>query len=243
MTDGTYTALFSGGKDSYLALGLAREAGLDVDRLLTVDADVGSHLYHAPATRATAVTAGALGLAHERARLAPTEGPAGSSAAAAARELEPLARWLDDRLAATDPPLAGLVSGVVESRYQRDRLAALCAEGGIELVTPLWGWDGRRVLGAMLDAGLAVDVVAVAAEGLDRSWLGRRLDAAAVEELLALAARHGIHPAGEGGEYETLVVDAPDRPGPIRYEADVVWSGDRGHLALTDVDLPAARGR
>jgi diphthine-ammonia ligase len=47
----------------------------------------------------------------------------------------------------------------------------------------------------------------VAAEGVPAAWAGERLDA----EKVAAMARHAARPhvAGEGGEYETLVLDAP----------------------------------
>ena len=44
---------------------------------------------------------------------------------------------------------------------------------------------------------------------LDEEWLGRSIDATTVHELEALWETHGIHPAGEGGEIETTVLDAP----------------------------------
>lgn len=237
MGSGTYAALFSGGKDSYLALQLAREAGHEIDRLVTVDAPTGSYLYHVPATAATKTIATAIGLPLERIALAETVAGPTSSTAAATAEANPLADWLDDRLAADDPPLAGLVTGAVASRYQYDLLSTLCDERHLELVAPLWGWTGEAVLDAVCDRGVAADIVAVAADGLDQSWLGRRLDAAAVAELVSLADRRGVHPAGEGGEFETLVVDGPDFDAPVAYDADAVWDGTRGHLRLEQVGL------
>lgn len=234
MDDGPYVALFSGGKDSFLALRRAQAAGHRVERLVTVDASPGSYLYHAPATAAIPYIARSLGL--EATHLEAPAPQTDVSGDAARREIAPLAAYLDDRLADGDA-LAGLVTGAVASRYQYDRLSALCAERGLDLVAPLWGLEGTEVLAAMLEAELAVDVVAVAAEGLGRDWLGRRLDAEAVAELEALAETVGVHPAGEGGEFETLVVDAPAFSAPLSYEATTRWHGTHGALELTDVGL------
>ncbi|MFP4590949.1 MAG: diphthine--ammonia ligase [Halobacteriales archaeon] len=226
--DGRWIALYSGGKDSYLALDAAERSGRSVERLVTVDAPPGSYVYHAPATAAAALAARAMGTAHDRLDL--DGDPGRSSRSAAAREAAPLASYLEARLA--EGPVAGLVSGVVASTYQHDLLVSLCDTHGLELYAPLWGRPGGEVLAALERRGVAADVVAVAAEGLDRSWLGRRLDASATAELLALATRRGVHPAGEGGEFETLVVDAPRFDAPIRYRARRVWDGTRGHLSL-----------
>ena len=66
-----------------------------------------------------------------------------------------------------------------------------------------------ELLETLLADRYEVVVTAVAADGLDVEWLGRVLDRAAVDDLLVLANRHGLNPAGEGGELETLVLDAP----------------------------------
>lgn len=234
MAAGSCVALFSGGKDSYLALTLAREAGYEVDPLLTVDAAPGSYLFHAPTTALTDEIATALSLPLERIQLSEPGDEATTSETAANREREPLESWLDERLSRDAPPLTGLISGVVESEYQYELLSELCDQRNLELITPLWKWKGSQVLMEILERDLTVEVVAVAAEGLDRSWLGRRLDQAAVEELLELSARYGIHPAGEGGEFETVVLEASDFSRPVRYEAEEVWAGTRGHLVLSD---------
>ena len=52
-------------------------------------------------------------------------------------------------------------------------------------------------------------VVQVAADGMNESWLGRKLDEGAVDDLSELHRKYGVHIMGEGGEYETLVLDAP----------------------------------
>lgn len=234
MSDGRYIALFSGGKDSYLALEMAQENGYTIDRLVTVEADQGSYLYHTPTTQLTTDIAASLSLPLERIEVSTQSDQSAGSEGAADREIEPLVNWLDDTLESEARPPAGLISGVVESQYQYDRLSDVCTARDLELVTPLWQLDGHAVLDAVLDRQLEVDIVAVAADGLDRSWLGRRLDREAIAALKELAEEYGIHPAGEGGEFETLVVDAPAFDFPIRYDAEVVWEGNRGHLVLTD---------
>lgn len=236
--DERWVALFSGGKDSYLAMALARERGILVDEIVTVDADTGSYLYHAPATAATAAIADTLAIEHTRLPLEPIAIDRSNSRSAAKTELQPMRAYLVD---AVDDGLTGLVAGVVESRYQYDLLNDLARSLDIELVTPLWGRSGETVLGMVHDRGLTVDIVAVAADGLDRTWLGRRLDRDASGELLALAASHGIHPAGEGGEFETLVVDAPAFRAPIRYEAIPVWRDSHGYLRLRSVEVDDRR--
>ncbi|MBU1939710.1 TIGR00289 family protein, partial [Candidatus Micrarchaeota archaeon] len=54
-----------------------------------------------------------------------------------------------------------------------------------------------------------VIIVAIAAQGLDEKWLGREINADAVAELKQLHEKHGISIVGEGGEFETLVLNCP----------------------------------
>lgn len=240
MADRDWVALFSGGKDSYLALRSAWADGLEVNRLLTVYAHPGSFVFHTPAIEATSAIATAVGCEHIT-----LEAPAADttdSQRAADRELVVLERWLAAVADSPDAP-AGLVTGVVASEYQRERLDALVEQFDMDLYAPLWNRSGASILSDMHSAELSVDIVGVAAAGLDRSWLGRRLDAGAVEDLIALAERTGIHPAGEGGEFETLVVDAPAFSAQLHYEATTHWDGSRGHLELDTVRLGATDDR
>lgn len=230
-----WTALYSGGKDSYLALDEAERSGRRVNRLLTVDAPPGSYLYHAPTTDATDLAARSMGRDHVRLDLDVVDERT-TSHEAAETEIEPLERWLADAVRSAAPP-AGLVSGVMASRYQYDLLGSLCDRYGVEFYAPLWDRPAEWILEQVRERDLTVDVVAVAANGLDRSWLGRRLTDAAIAELVQVAERHDIHRAGEGGEFETIVVDAPRFDRPIRYRAGTEWEGTHGHLRIESARL------
>jgi asparagine synthase (glutamine-hydrolysing) len=49
----------------------------------------------------------------------------------------------------------------------------------------------------------------VAAEGLDKSWLGREITSKDIDNLVKIHTKNQINIAGEGGEFETLMVDGP----------------------------------
>ena len=65
------------------------------------------------------------------------------------------------------------------------------------------------LLKEMIDLGMDIAISSVAADGLSEKWLGRKLDIKAYNELLQLHYRVGLHPAGEGGEYESFVLYCP----------------------------------
>jgi ABC transporter with metal-binding/Fe-S-binding domain ATP-binding protein len=235
MTD-QWASLFSGGKDSSWALYRALEDGLNVTRLVTVHPGDDSYMYHVPATNLAALAAESIGI--DLLEVDPDDlgaEAATDSAAQGDAELEPLEAALGELAAEID--LVGVTAGAVESEFQTSRIEAMCERLGLDLYAPLWQRDPVTLAEAMLDAGFDILIVQVAAAGLDESWLGRRLDADALDELVGLNERYGVHPLGEGGEFETLVVDGPHMSRPIELEWERVWEGSRGHLRVTDARL------
>jgi diphthamide synthase (EF-2-diphthine--ammonia ligase) len=62
-----------------------------------------------------------------------------------------------------------------------------------------------------------------------------RIDEGAIRDLQELHRRYRIHLYGEGGEYETLVLDAPYFKERIELtETETVWYGDRGVHKVLD---------
>lgn len=231
---GPCLGLFSGGKDSTYAIHRAMEAGLEVTGLLTIHPPADAFLYHVPGTRLAGLLAERMGIPLVEVDASGTPREAGASSTERGdAELDILRRAIDD----LPQSPAGLVVGAVESRFQRDRIARVCEEVGAELVAPLWGAPPSATLRSMVADGFEITVVHVAAAGFDASWLGRRLDEEAIADLADLADRYGIHPMGEGGEYETLVTGGPHMRGRLRFEGEPVWKGDRGRFHITDASL------
>jgi ABC transporter with metal-binding/Fe-S-binding domain ATP-binding protein len=235
-----WVSLFSGGKDSSWALHRALAEGFDVARLLTVHPAADSYMYHVPETGLARLAAESVGVEHVAVTpdaAAFADGPDVDSGARGDAELEPLEAALRDLRGDLAGGLAGVTAGAVESEFQTSRIRAMCDRFGVDLFAPLWGRDPAALAREMLAAGFDVRIVQVAAAGLDESWLGRRLDAAALEDLERLNERHGVHLLGEGGEFETLVVDGPHMDRRIELEYDVEWDGTRGRIHVTDAWL------
>ncbi|MFB6133925.1 MAG: diphthine--ammonia ligase [Halanaeroarchaeum sp.] len=234
MTRGRWVSLFSGGKDSSWALYRALQEGLDVGRLVTVHPEPDSYMYHVPATDLAALAAESIGIplldVDQAGAGGETSGERGDA------EVEPLEAALRE-LAPELGGVAGLTVGAVESEFQTSRIEALCRRLGADLYAPLWQADPVTLAEQMLDAGFEITIVQVAAYGLDESWVGRRLDRDALEELRELHDDYGVHVLGEGGEFETLVTDAPHMDRPLEITGTTRWEGDRGHLEISDAGL------
>jgi ABC transporter with metal-binding/Fe-S-binding domain ATP-binding protein len=206
--------LFSGGKDSSYATYTAVQRGWDLSHLLSVfPEDRHSMLFHVPNLHLTAMLADAM----ERPLVTETamSGEEG--------ELDALRR-LFQRI-----DVDGVVVGAIASDYQHDRVNRVADETGLRVFAPLWRHDPRRLIRDYLAADFQIVFSSVSAEGLDASWLGRRWDAGVIEDLLRFQRVHGVHPCGEGGEFETLVLDCP----LFRQRLDIVraepqWDGTAG---------------
>jgi ABC transporter with metal-binding/Fe-S-binding domain ATP-binding protein len=233
---GTWVSLFSGGKDSSWALYRALEEGLPVSHLLTVHPSEDAYMYHVPETGLASLAAEAVGIDHVAVETGDLAAPEATDAGAQGdREVAPLERAL--RSLASDGEIAGVTAGAIASEFQTTRVQALCDRLGVGLFAPLYGEDPEELGRAMVDAGFEIRILAVAAGGLDESWLWRRLDHAALDELVALNEAYGVHPLGEGGEFETVVVAGPHMDGRIDVAYEREWDGGRGRVRVTDARL------
>ncbi|ELY89169.1 ATP-binding protein [Natrialba hulunbeirensis JCM 10989] len=237
---GAWVSLFSGGKDSAWALYQALETGLNVQRLVTVHPSDDSYMYHVPATDLATLAAESTGI--ELVNVDPDDFEADSATDAGEQgdaELEPLEAALRELDADLDGGIAGVTAGAVESEFQTNRIEAMCDRLGCDLFAPLWQEDPRTLADDMLDAGFEIKIIQTAAYGLDESWLGRTLDHDALAELESLNEEYGVHILGEGGEFETLVVDGPHMDQRIGLEYETEWdsAGTRGTIHVTDATL------
>jgi ABC transporter with metal-binding/Fe-S-binding domain ATP-binding protein len=217
-----FAALLSGGKDSTLAWHLARERGFEpVVGIVVRPEDAESHMFHVPNLDLARAHVDLLGLE-------PVEVTAPPGEATETEVLEPAFEAAREHGAET------VVTGAVASEYQRTRVERAAHRAGLRTHNPLWHVDPREVLDEVASPTWDVRVAGVAAYGLGRDWLGRRLDGEAVAELVELERTHGVHPGGEGGEYETLVLDAPAFEGRLVVEeAEADWERDRGTWRVT----------
>jgi len=216
-------ALVSGGKDSMLALHHAVWAGHEVAYLVAMMPErEDSWMFHVPNVHITPLIAEALGI------------PLVSRRTSGVREQE----VEDLRAVLAELDVDGVVSGAVRSRYQRERIDRICEELGLVSYAPLWGRDELSILEELLEEGFKAIFVGVFAYGLDASWLGRELDEEAIKDLVALRERYGISLIGEGGEYETLVLDAPLYKARLEItDYEISWDGYTGVLKVKSARL------
>ena len=223
-TEMKVAVLFSGGKDSCYTVWLLQHQGWEVAALLTVSpSSQESMLFHYPGINWTSMQAQALGIPHF------TVEPEGDELEALEDALTQLRK---------EQGIVGMAAGAVASDYQRSRFDRVCDSVAIKSYCPLWHKDPKAIQNDLLNTGFRAIMTGVAALGLDESWLGREMNEAAWVELRELSRHYGINLAGEGGEYETLVLDAPFFRKRIEIsKSEKVWKRDRGTLFVTEARL------
>jgi len=216
-------ALFSGGKDSVFAVYVAKQYGWDVSHLITLFSEnKESWMFHSINIHLVPLLADALDIPLVQCI---TKGEKEQEL----HDLKKLLKSLD---------IDGVISGAVASEYQRTRIEKICYDLGIKSFTPLWHKNPEVLLRNQISAGFIIKMVGVFAQGFDESWLGRTIDIQTLKELVMLQKRYKINIVGEGGEFETLVVDGPMFSKTLVLDTVVKeWSRDSGVLQVKNAHL------
>jgi diphthine-ammonia ligase len=189
--------LFSGGKDSTLALHYAAEKEEVACLITLVSQNKESYMFHTPNIEVTTLQARALGL------------PQITKNTQGEKERELLD--LEDAIAQAviEQQIEGVVSGAIESVYQAERVQRICYKLGLWSFNPLWKHDQKALLEELIEQRYRVIISGIFAYPLDEKWLGKQIDTKLIDTLVDFQQKYGISPSGEGGEIETTVLEAP----------------------------------
>jgi ABC transporter with metal-binding/Fe-S-binding domain ATP-binding protein len=216
-------ALVSGGKDSALALYHARQMGYHVKFLVTmIPQRNDSWMFHFPNIHLTKLFAEAscIPLVTQK------------TSGLKEREVKDLKRILKTL------PVEGIVAGTISSEYQRKRISNICEELKLKSITPLWRSKPIKLLRELVALNFKIIITGAYAYGFDESWLGRQLDTQTISDLLDLNRKFKISIVGEGGEYETLVLDTPFFQRKIvLLQTRKVWTNQSGYLQVEKSEL------
>lgn len=191
--------MWSGGKDSALALTRARARGLSVTRLLNFH-DAASDRVRFHATRAEVIRAqvAAIGLELRQYGTAwDAYEPALRGALAGLKE----------------EGFAGVVFGDIHLADVRAWYEERVTANGLEHVEPIWHERPIDLVREFVAGGGRAVVTCIEDAKLDRSWLGRVIDEDFVREVAGLP----VDPAGENGEYHSFAFAGPLFGSPLRW--------------------------
>jgi len=216
-------ALFSGGKDSVFSIYIAQQYGWDVTHLVAINPQkTDSWMYHSVNIHLTNLLSQALNIPII------TKETAGEKE----HELQDLKTILESL------DIDGVISGAIASEYQRTRIERICHDLHLKSFTPLWHKQQTQLLTDQINAGFHIIIVGVFAHGLTQQWLGKTITTETIKQLTSLHNQFGINTAGEGGEFETFVVDGPIFTKKLQIQhATTRWQRDHGILHIDQITL------
>jgi len=190
--------LFSGGKDSTYAAYLAKQQGNEIACLITIYSEnQDSYMFHTPSIEKT----------KNQAEVMEIPLLIGKTKGIKEEELVDLENIILE--AKEKYNIEGIVTGALHSDYQATRIKDICDKLEIKCVNPLWHKDEFEYLNELIKNKFKIIIIGIAAYGLDDSWLGREIDEKFISDVKILYDKYKIHPAGEGGEFESFVLDCP----------------------------------
>ncbi|MEW6043488.1 MAG: diphthine--ammonia ligase [Thermoproteota archaeon] len=220
--------LFSGGKDSTYAIYEARKFGHTVKCLITVmTQSAESHLLHHPNITLTSLQAKSMEIPQIIVETDSTD---------TQRELELLKKALHE--AKTRYHVKGVVHGGILSEFQRTWFEEAARSLNLDVIAPLWQKDQKQYMQQLIDSGFEFIVTSVSCNGLDKSWLGKKITRVDLARLDELSKKYGFNLSFEGGEAETFVINCPLFSAPIRItKSETHWDGYRGRFQIMQADL------
>ena len=214
--------LYSGGKDSTLALQYALKYTHVKCLVIMISKNRESYMFHTPNIYWAEKQAEAIGIPSI---VQYTEGEKET-------ELKDLKKVI--RKAINKYNINGVVTGAVGSIYQTSRIQKICCDLNIECFNPLWQKDQIELLKNIIENKYEVMIVGTFALGL-KNYVSRKIDKKFVDDMKVLNKKYMINPAGEGGEYESFVTYAPFFKKKIEIKkSHMVNDKDGGQLLIID---------
>lgn len=190
--------LFSGGKDSTYAAYLAKHYNNEITCLISIISEnPESYMFHTPSISKVNKQAEVMNLPII---IKKTKG-------IKEEELKDLEYAI--KMAKINYNIEAVVTGAVESAYQASRVQKICDNLNLECFNPLWQKDPEELWDDLLTNGFEIIIIGVAAEGMDKELLGKKIDREMIDKLKGINSKCKIHLSFEGGEAETFVLNCP----------------------------------
>ena len=191
-------ALISSGKDSIYAMYVMMRQNYEIGCMITLESEnQDSYMFHTPTIELVKLQAEATNLPLI------TQNTRGKKE----KELEDLKKAL--KKAKDEHDIEGVITGALFSNYQRERIEKVCDELSLKIFSPLWHINQETEMREVERENFKFIMTKIAADGLNKKWLNRVITQQDINELVKLHEKIGFNIAGEGGEFETLVLDGP----------------------------------
>jgi diphthine-ammonia ligase len=221
-------ALFSGGKDSTYSIYKVMQMGHDVRCLITINpVSEESHLLHHPNIQSTIVQAQSMKMPQIMVSV---------DSENTVEEVFAIKSALSD--AKSRYGIEGMVHGGILSRFQKEQFECAANDLGLQVLAPIWKQDQKQYMEDLIDSGFEFIITAVSCDGLDESWLGRKITKNDLATLQTLSKKYQFNLSFEGGEAETFVTNCPLFARPIKItKFKKKWDGYRGRFEILQSEI------
>ncbi len=220
-------ALLSTGKDSLYSAYLMQKQGYDIKCFITIDSkNKDSFMFHTPTIKIAKLISK---ITNIPLLIVKTKGEK-------EKELIDLEKAVKKSI--KNYKIEGVISGALYSNYQRERIERITEKLGIRSFSPLWHINQSEYLKVLIKNNFKFIITKIACYGLSEKWLGKEINEKDINELIKLEKKYGINVAGEGGEYETLLIDAPFFEKKVNVEFEKVMQNEfTGEIKIKKVEL------
>lgn len=210
--------LFTGGKDSCLALLKAKE-NFDVKYLLTIiPTSYDSWMWHKPSLLLLKAQARSLGI------------PLIIQKSKTEKEKE--VKDLEKLIKKIKGKIDYVVTGGIASKYQKTRITNTVKKLGLKIFNPLWGFGAADIWKKCLRRNFEIILTKICCEGLEKEWLGKKIDKNLFGDLVKRSKRYGFSLEFEGGDAETAVLDMPLFKEKLEIESNIRSESHNRHFLI-----------
>lgn len=208
--------LFSGGKDSCLAL-LKASKEFEIKYLLSLIPETeDSFMFHRPDIKLLKEQARQLGLSLI---IQKTKG-----------EKEKELKDLENLIRKVRGNIEVIVIGGIASNYQGERITKIVENLGMKASAPLWGYTSEQLWEEMLNNKFKVILTKISCEGIQKGFLGKVINKKTLDKLRELAKKYKFRIDFEGGEAESAVLYMPLFKKEIKLKGEIISEGNHRHF-------------
>lgn len=111
----------------------------------------------------------------------------------------------------------GVVTGAIQSTYQASRIQKICKELDIWCFNPLWDINRDEMIEELTQQFVGV-ILGVFAYPLNKSFVGVLMNEDTFQKLLEYEKKYQISAIGEGGEFESFILNGPMYKYPLKID-------------------------
>ena len=221
-------AFFSGGKDSTYAIYDAKKSGHTIQVLFTIlPKSDESHLLHFPNIEQTKIQSESMSIPQIVQHIDSIES-----------DIEELKLNEQIKKAKKIFDFEGIVHGGISSMYQKEKFNNLCQNNNLKLISPIWQRNAISYMQELLENEFEFIITSVSSDGLDQSWLGKKIGYSELSDLENLSNKFQFNLNFEGGEAETFVTNCPLFKNKIKIiDSNRTWDGIRGRFEIVEAKL------